>query len=1064
MDEGNQNTVALQNVGEKSITMQKLNHDYQTALCAVDDMILKNYVTDLSQMEIVPLDKEALKNNIRDNVDFFKITEMVYEKEEEAVHKFASVFNTLALTESAVYVIINSDGVKTDFYMGIRASDEERTTSSLKNLVEKTLKGQFPGVKTRDYDTLDEVQEVLGRIKTNSIAAVTCVANNKLQQEHTNANFVQGLEKLVLSMQGEKYTGIIMANGTTQAQRRGYETVYSQLSSFASTQVNYTQNRAQSYTLSNTSGTSHTEGKSKSTSESESTSSGTSHSVSQENAAAKAVKGVAAAATLVGAALAPFTGGASMVVGGIVSGAVGMAGSFISRSESNGTSQSETNSKTYSSSKNWSDSSNQSTTEANGTTNSSGEGMTVTMHNKTVEDMLERINKQLKRMDEFESLGMFECAAYFTSEDQYAAEMAASTYKALMRGENSGVEVAAINLWGQGQQQTEQVGQYVANFIHPVFWYNGPAGRLQVTPCSLVSGNELAIHMGLPRRSVCGLPVVEHADFGKEVVSYNQKEEGADLLLGKIFNMGSVCKNTVRLNRNSLAMHTFVTGSTGSGKSNTVYEILSQLDAGGVNFMVVEPAKGEYKNVFGNRSDVHVYGTNPKITELLRINPFRFPEGIHVLEHIDRLTEIFNVCWPMYAAMPAVLKDAMLQAYEVCGWDLQTSENEYSEELFPTFQDLLTELVDVINRSAYDQEVKSNYRGSLETRVRSLANGLNGQIFSANEISEKILFDKNVIIDLSRVGSAESKALIMGILIMRLNEYRMTSCTEMNAPLRHVTVLEEAHNILRRTSTEQSEEGSNVAGKSVEMIANSIAEMRTYGEGFIIADQSPSAVDISAIRNTNTKIIMRLPDEQDRQLAGKAAALKENQLDEIARLPKGVAVVYQNDWVEPVLCKIGKFDGEEKPYVHRRTLDNIKTASGEKLLLQNLLKKEEGESLELNIQQLRQILLRLPVPTKTKIAALKALQKNGRCTQKDIQAVVYDLVCTSVVEKELDNVESIEEWRDVIVYSGNVELSDLSRNVQNQIGELILREQIERFGRPETYLTQWQEFCKRKVL
>jgi len=741
-----------------------------------------------------------------------------------------------------------------------------------------------------------------------------------------------------------------------------------------------------------------------------------------------------------------------------------MAGSFISRSESNGTSQSETNSKTYSSSKNWSDSSNQSTTEANGTTNSSGEGMTVTMHNKTVEDMLERINKQLKRMDEFESLGMFECAAYFTSEDQYAAEMAAATYKALMRGENSGVEVAAINLWGQGQQQTEQVGQYVANFIHPVFWYNGPAGRLQVTPCSLVSGNELAIHMGLPRRSVCGLPVVEHADFGKEVVSYNQKEEGAELLLGKIFNMGSVCKNTVRLNRNSLAMHTFVTGSTGSGKSNTVYEILSQLDAGGVNFMVVEPAKGEYKNVFGNRSDVHVYGTNPKITELLRINPFRFPEGIHVLEHIDRLTEIFNVCWPMYAAMPAVLKDAMLQAYEVCGWDLQTSENEYSEELFPTFQDLLTKLVDVINRSAYDQEVKSNYRGSLETRVRSLANGLNGQIFSANEISENILFDKNVIIDLSRVGSAESKALIMGILIMRLNEYRMTSCTEMNAPLRHVTVLEEAHNILRRTSTEQSEEGSNVAGKSVEMIANSIAEMRTYGEGFIIADQSPSAVDISAIRNTNTKIIMRLPDEQDRQLAGKAAALKENQLDEIARLPKGVAVVYQNDWVEPVLCKIGKFDGEEKQYVHRRTFDNIKTASGEKLLLQNLLKKEEGESLELNIQQLRQILLRLPVPTKTKIAALKALQKNGRCTQKDIQAVVYDLVCTSVVEKELDNVESIEEWRDVIVYSGNVELSDLSRNVQNQIGELILREQIERFGRPETYLTQWQEFCKRKVL
>ena len=67
------------------------------------------------------------------------------------------------------------------------------------------------------------------------------------------------------------------------------------------------------------------------------------------------------------------------------------------------------------------------------------------------------------------------------------------------------------------------------------------------------------------------------------------------------------------------------------------------------------------------------------------------------------------------------------------------------------------------------------------------------------------------------------------------------------------TVLEEAHNILRRTSFEQSSEGSNLTGKSVEMISNAIAEMRTYGEGFIIVDQAPGLLDMSAIRNTNTK-------------------------------------------------------------------------------------------------------------------------------------------------------------------------------------------------------------------
>ena len=126
----------------------------------------------------------------------------------------------------------------------------------------------------------------------------------------------------------------------------------------------------------------------------------------------------------------------------------------------------------------------------------------------------------------------------------------------------------------------------------------------------------------------------------------------------------------------------------------------------------------------------------------------------------------------------------------------------------------------------------------------------------------------------------------------------------MNSRLRHVTVLEEAHNLLRKTSAEQSQEGANLQGKSVEMLANAIAEMRTYGEGFIIADQAPGLLDMSVIRNTNTKIILRLPDEEDRKLVGKSAALKEAQIDELSKLPLGVAAVYQNEWPEAVLCKI----------------------------------------------------------------------------------------------------------------------------------------------------------------
>lgn len=949
---------------------------YQAALQVVDDVILKNYITNLADMEIVPLDQFVLKSNIGNNVLFFKITEMVYEKNEFASYKFASVFNTLSSSDAAIFLILDSDGEKTDFYMGIRSLDSDRTTSSLRNTLENAMIGQFPGIKTQDY-TIEEIEEIIDGIKGNSISAVSCVANSKEQDLNNNQEFVQGLEKLVLSMRGQKYTGIIIANSTSQQQlrelRRGYETVYTQLSPFASVQVNYGQNSS----IGTNESVSDSKSKSVSNTISESETEGTTetHGTSKENTTSKVIKGVAAASSIIGAALAPVTGGASLVAGGVVSGGLGLLGTAVAGTVSDSTSTNT--SKTYSESTGTTESDTHTITTGSSITEGSSNAITLNIHDKSIEDMLARIEKQLKRMDEFESLGMYECAAYFLSEDQYAAEVAASTYKAIMRGENSGVEIAAINSWGSYKsEKTELIEQYVKNFMHPIFKYSGILGDVEVSPCAMVSGNELAIHMGMPRKSVCGLPVIEHADFGKEVVRYGTASENGGINLGKVFNMGSAAPNGVFLDKGSLTMHTFVTGSTGSGKSNTIYEMIRQANNMGANFMIIEPAKGEYKHVFGNRPDVNVFGTNPEYSDLLRINPFRFPNGVHVLEHVDRLVEIFNVCWPMYAAMPAVLKEALLQAYEVCGWDFSTSRNAYGDNLFPTFSDLQNEMVSVISSSAYSEEVKSNYMGSLVTRIKSLTNGLNGQIFSSNEIDNEVLFDKNVIIDLSRVGSLETKSLIMGILIMRLSEHRMSHAEETNASLKHLTVLEEAHNILKRTSTEQSTEGANVSGKSVEMISNAIAEMRTYGEGFVIVDQSPSAVDISAIRNTNTKIIMRLPDESDRRLAGKSAGLKDEQLDEIAKLPKGVAVVYQNDWVEPLLCSIQKYKGEEGRYEYKPVIHiNASTGKLRKNLINLLLKNRVKNPIDSKIDDISGLLERAEISSRSKLGIQRIIHE-----------------------------------------------------------------------------------------
>ncbi|WP_336161348.1 ATP-binding protein [Fusobacterium polymorphum] len=1046
--------------------LKKLNESIQNGLKLIDDIVLKNYISSLEELEIIPLDEELKENNI-DRIRLFNITKMVYKKDETSSYKFASIFNAVASTNSSLITIINSDGKDTKFYLGVRTLIENNSPATPFEVLGKSIQGQFPGIKLENLKN-NRIEELLKSINSESVASVSCVANNKNKDFIDNNKYLQGLEKLALAMQGEKYSAIIIANPLSQNEltnvRKSYEDIYTNIAPLANVVLNYGKN----FSITDTTSTSDAKtygtnkGGSRTFTENESINEniGEVISISKQSTKSKVASILGGALGLVGA----LSGGA---IGGAVGGLVGSGISAAFSENITKTSGGGSKSKGFSTAdgETWGENESDSHTESNSKANSSGDsqGLQFTKQNKSILAMLERIDSQLKRVNEFESLGMWECAAYFLSPSLNTSKVGAATYKSLMAGENTGLEISAINTWTKPIRdefdKNALIVDYVKNLIHPRFIYRNNFGvDITVSPASLVSSNELAIHMGLPRNSVPGFPVIEHIDFGKEIVKYDFNDESKKIFLGNIFNMGKVIEeNKVELDLESLSMHTFISGATGSGKSNTIYHLLDKLIFQEINFMVIEPAKGEYKKVLGHRKDVRVFGTNPNLTELLHINPFKFPKEIHVLEHIDRLIEIFNVCWPMYAAMPAILKEAIIQSYKKCGWDLDLSINLEKDNFFPTFIDLLEELKNVIKLSEYSEEVKANYIGSLTTRVKSLTNGLNGQIFSSKEIDNEILFDTNVIVDLSRIGSQETKSLLMGILVMRLSEYRMSTSKTSNRKLHHITVLEEAHNILRAKNSASSVEGSNVGEKAVEMISNAIAEMRTYGEGFIIVDQSPSAVDISAIRNTNTKIIMRLPEENDRKIAGKSAALKDEQINEIARLPKGVAVVYQNDWIEAVLCQINKFDGEEREYSYKdEEIYNEKKKINSTLInfiLNNRLdspdrisQKEVEDAIE-NFEGSTQLKIEL-------LSLLKQYKRDGKLKLWENDDEKLNLFKQSIIVKDiLDLDDVVKEFRNKIFsiqqpdYVLNTlidqKIENFNTNILLEIKECLLRSYVD---------------------
>lgn len=833
-----------------------------------------------NRCEPVPISSTNRKDKL---IRLFRIHKIIFDSNENVNDKMVNVFSALAPFVIDMILLVAGSKEDVRLYIGIKS---KRDVEIAKQILHDSFMANFPGStlsEVRDigdsqtsFATLIDAVDKTSSHGPDSSLHVGCINVVPSLRGNKSESYIQGLERFIDTMRGEEYVCEIIATPLSQRELgdrlKGCEDLYSALSPFSKKSM------AQGHNYGKTLAEGISESISSSISQGVSLSTGTSSGFSRSKQSGYNI------------------GGSFLINLGFNQGT--------SEAVSSGRSSTTTDQKTE--------------TEQTGTTTSKTETVstgtvdTITLEykDKSIDNLLEKVDLCISRLKESASYGLWDCAAYIIAPQKKTVAIGSSTFKSLMLGENSHVERTHINFFGSEKRDiTPLVLDSLRYCEHPRFRI--PAGTVTkeqiIRSATAVSGKELAIFMAMPRRSVSGVLVSEMAEFGRNV--FDPAAVGAEKVrIGNVYYMDQTERTPVELRVDSLTSHCFITGSTGSGKSNTMYVLLEKLSKlqRPVPFLVIEPAKGEYRQEFGGMPGINIFGTNAAQGQMLRLNPFYFDPAIHILEHLDRLVEIFNTCWEMYAAMPAILKDAIERTYTQKGWDLLNSTYiKKGIPTYPTFNDLLIELPRVINMSGYSSDTKGDYTGALVTRVQSLTNGLYGQIFCDDfDINEEVLFDQNTIIDLSRVGSAETKSLIMGMIVLRLTEYRMARPIPANAKLRHITVLEEAHNLLKNTNNIRSTAGNQVVAKSVEMIVNSIAEMRTYGEGFFIVDQSPTSVDISAIKNTNTKIIMRLPEEEDCDLAGKSVSLSEKQILELSKLKVGIAVVMQNNWTEAVLSKI----------------------------------------------------------------------------------------------------------------------------------------------------------------
>lgn len=379
--------------------------------------------------------------------------------------------------------------------------------------------------------------------------------------------------------------------------------------------------------------------------------------------------------------------------------------------------------------------------------------------------------------------------------------------------------------------------------------------------------------------------------------------------------------------------HALVTGFTGSGKTQTLLFLLHQFwsakaelaespdsarqvpgiitqrerrgpNGGGIPFLVIESAKQEYRGLLGIeefKKDLRVYTLGNEICAPFRLNPFELQEGIRLENHISRLQSCFEGALPMIGPMQSVIIEALVRVYDDPAWDLDrrwklTEVHEKATRFgrrFPTMSEFYQTAERVIADRNYRGDIQSNVLAALMGRIKPLTRKLPTSVSRMLDTNESTpfaeIFEHPVVLELNDLNS-QDKALTVMFLLTMLREYRET---RPRPYLTHVTVVEEAHNVLSTTpSLHGSENVSDTRHRAVESFCAMLTEIRALGEGLIIADQSPEKLAADAMRNTNVQIAHQLRDSKDRAAVARALLMTDEQRDFLGKLQPGHAAVF----------------------------------------------------------------------------------------------------------------------------------------------------------------------------
>ena len=272
-----------------------------------------------------------------------------------------------------------------------------------------------------------------------------------------------------------------------------------------------------------------------------------------------------------------------------------------------------------------------------------------------------------------------------------------------------------------------------------------PAGGDAVAAHPFCASSELvAVLCRPPEREMPGIRLPLRPDFD---VTQETVAGRAAITVGEILDRNRRPAGSLTLPLDSLNRHVFVSGATGSGKSQTVRALLEAATAAGIPWLVVEPAKAEYRLMAARLAGTGGPGAGgAAMARVVRIRPGEsdtIAAGLNPLEpaadgagrrfplqtHADLVKALFIASFRSDEPFPQVLSAALTRVYEEAGWDLALGETVAADANpgYPNLTDLQRAAIRVVREIGYSQRITDDVLGFIKVRLSSLRLGTTGR-------------------------------------------------------------------------------------------------------------------------------------------------------------------------------------------------------------------------------------------------------------------------------------------------------------------------------------------------